>query len=525
MIHKIFNLKRARTQKIYLNPFAYLLRKIGRKLEPVILSGDVKIAKALIKNSRFNQRYTSLVLTFNKFINEDKAFKIIESYERCAYVGIDDSKIARVWVLHQEHDRTELHCIVVNSYLRDREPDLRWQHAYVNVDRMLFKSWQELINIEYDLLSPDDPSAKRFRSHPYSPLNEHDHQIFEEVDIAICREIKSGKIASRKDILEFLKEKGYQTNPKQSKIGIRSPETGRYYLHLEGQKYEESFDLNAKPEFDFADTEARKTHYQKVFEVELRKRQIRMALKFGDEQPLPPIEKISRTDLRHLIDRDLDELIYSGEVSSREELTVHLKAQGFTISRESKSSVSIWSPLLGKQALRLTGPKYRRDYDFKAGVRSNSPENSPQECTTTKEGKTHERIDKGIGKSAKKIVREIERASTQEDQRTGTANRADGTPKRAHRGRTIQDSLAGLRWAAIRRKIKTTKSDGHSQRSEGALLAISDFLAEPFRVAGRHIRSLLSDIQRRKDRENQIRQQRENLQRAIGEINRKDPER
>ena len=526
MIQKIFSLKRARTQKIYLNPFAYLLRKNGRKVEPVVLSGDVKVANVLIKNSRFKQRYISLVLSFEESIAEEKAFKIIESYERCAYVGIDDSKIVRVWVLHQEHDRTELHCIVVNSYLRDRQPDLRWQHAYVNVDHMLFKSWQELINVEYDFQSPDDPASRRLRSHPYSPLSEQDHQIFKEVDLAICREIQSGKITSRNDILEYLKQTGYQTNPKPSKIGIRSPETGRYYVYLEGQKYDESFDLNAKPDLDFADTEARKLHYQKVFEVELRKRQIRMALKYGDEETLPPIEKLPRTDLRQLIDRELNELIYSGKVSSRKELTAHLKAQGYTVSRESKSSVSILSPLLGKQALRLTGPKYRREYDFKV-ARTHYQENLPQEPITKKEGEyyEHERIDEGIRKSTETIARENKPTADGEDQHAGTKDRGYRAPERAYSGRTLQDNLIDLRWALIRGRIKTKKRDGNGKRRQKSLVAISNFFAEPFRVAGRHIRSLFSDIQRRKNRENQIRLQRDNVQKAIGELDRSDPKR
>jgi len=162
MIHKILFHGRN------LNPFDYLLHQ-ERLIPAEVIQGDVDLVSEGIKACPCSRKYTSLVLSFEENLDHDQKMEAIRSYEDIAYAGTDDTDILRAWIEHKDKNRTELHGIVVNTHLSSGK---RWQHYFDRVDRSLFKSWQELFNMQHGYSSVDDPARERLQSIPGNRLPE-----------------------------------------------------------------------------------------------------------------------------------------------------------------------------------------------------------------------------------------------------------------------------------------------------------------------------------------------------------------
>ena len=169
------------------NPADYLLKE-REAYTPEIVMGSPDLTWEVIKNCSFKEAYTSVVLTCEEKISDEKGRGMINSYEDMAFVGIEKSDISRYWVKHQDHDRTEYHGIIANVHL---ETGRRWKHYVDKIDRPRFESWQELTNIKMGLSSPKDPAKARFEDMPARTLPADKKELHRSIDQEICQEPSS----------------------------------------------------------------------------------------------------------------------------------------------------------------------------------------------------------------------------------------------------------------------------------------------------------------------------------------------
>lgn len=221
------------------NPFDYLLHS-KRSVPARLLRGDVQATLALIQASDFRQRYTSIVLSFEKDVSEEIQDEIIDSYEVTAFAGSTPEDFARVWVRHQDKGRTELHCVVANVHLPTGK---RWAHYYHYAQQNLFRTWQELINLKYGLASPYAPERSRLRNLP-GKIPAKKKEIFNYLDNKICAAIESGDAETRDDIVKLIQREAFEAAPKKQYICVRPVGSDDSFIRLKGIKYREGFDYN-----------------------------------------------------------------------------------------------------------------------------------------------------------------------------------------------------------------------------------------------------------------------------------------
>lgn len=293
MLHKVFPQKRSSrrwTQKQRKSAiravFKYLLNQ-NRSVPPRILRGYAKAVIALVDAHDFAEPFTSFVLSFEELIGDEKANRIIDDYEKVAFAGIDQNDIMRVWIVHEDHGRTELHCVVANVHLTSGK---NWKHYYYLSDFRLFKSFQELINIRFGFSSPDDPARKKIVAQEPKGLSEENAHIFELVDHAVTNAVLAGDVTSQSDITKLITDLGYDAKGNKYHVRVREKDSNERGFRLNGAKYHRDFFL---PEFlskirydaqKFNDKK-RKHELEVNFLRKLRKRRNRMLKRFSNEQP------------------------------------------------------------------------------------------------------------------------------------------------------------------------------------------------------------------------------------------------
>ena len=230
MLHKVFSC--GGNGK---NPAEYLL-KHREAYEPEIVFGDPSMTWDVIKNCHFKEAYTSFVLSCEEKLTKKQVDEMIESYENIAYVGIDKNDISRYYVLHQDHDRTEIHGIVANVHLSTGR---RWKHYVDKIDRPRFESWQELTNIKMGLSSPSDPEKMRFNDVPARTLPAEKKALHHEIDTLVCKAFKRDAVQTRDDVVTLLQESGFKVKEGKKQLSIVCDD-GRN-LRLKGYKYESGY--------------------------------------------------------------------------------------------------------------------------------------------------------------------------------------------------------------------------------------------------------------------------------------------
>ncbi|PXA04014.1 hypothetical protein DDZ13_08185 [Coraliomargarita sinensis] len=232
------------------DPFVYLCEK-ERPVASEYNELEVKIARKLIANSPYKRAYTSGVVTiekttYEKFGRDHVLRSIKKRVEKFFCTGINRSDIHIVWILHTEHDRDELHFVIINTHLGTGK---RFQPYWVGSDQKPLKALQELLNLRFGLASPDDPERARLECVPKRSIPARNKSIFIDTDAEICQLLRKGRLRSYNDICSHLDKKGFQVKKGKGYIGIRPKESSQKNIRLRGVKYTEGFDYQEWLEF------------------------------------------------------------------------------------------------------------------------------------------------------------------------------------------------------------------------------------------------------------------------------------
>jgi len=143
-------------------PIDYLLGKKRDREDATVLSGNPELTEQLIDAASGRHRYTSGVLSFAETISDKVAYDCVNLFEDW-FTGSGAAELNFLWVMHKEHNRTELHFVIPNTELRTG----RAFHPHIHhLDVRGVDALKDWVNAIFKLADPNDPARKRFFTNP-----------------------------------------------------------------------------------------------------------------------------------------------------------------------------------------------------------------------------------------------------------------------------------------------------------------------------------------------------------------------
>ena len=215
----------------------YLLGKERDREGVRVLSGDPELTQRLSDSLGFQNRYTVGVLSFEEGnLPDEQKRAIMERFEGSLMAGLDKDQYNMTWIEHTDKDRLELNFVIANQELTTGK---RLQPYYDKADRPLVENWKQVINHEYGLTDPHDPTkAQAIKTLNRQNLPKDVQQVKEQIGQAIAQQIEQGNITDRKGVIDTLEQAGFEIARQTDKsISIKNPD-GKRNIRLEGVIYE-----------------------------------------------------------------------------------------------------------------------------------------------------------------------------------------------------------------------------------------------------------------------------------------------
>lgn len=245
MLMKVFKHGIGRGEKV----IGYVINSKVEKRKhspPKILRGDPKQVKKLIDTTSRKWRYTSGVLSWapEDKVTPEQERKLMDSFERHAFAGLEPDQYSILWVRHSHADHHELHFVIPRTELRT---DKALNPCPPGWDKQ-YNPWCELWNRRNNWARPDELKRARIVS-PGASINSYKNNTAVEIRTSVTQSIlqgvEAGLIKNRTDIITTLKEVGFAI-PRQGKdyLTIEIPSESQkktQRIRLKGTLYAESW--------------------------------------------------------------------------------------------------------------------------------------------------------------------------------------------------------------------------------------------------------------------------------------------
>lgn len=233
MIVKFFGSRGGGTAKASLD---YLKNKPDGKAR--VLQGDPDLSQNLAENLNFKNKYTVGCLSFEeKNISEKDKYEIMERFEKTLFAGLKKDQYNITWIEHTDKDRLELNFFIPNVELHTEK---RLQPYYDKADRGLVDNFKKVINYEYQLTDPDDPTKKQITNTlSVKNIPKSSVELKKQIDDTILSLIQNNVIKDRADVLNVLKESGFEiSRTSDNSISLKNPDPTGRNIRLKGAIYE-----------------------------------------------------------------------------------------------------------------------------------------------------------------------------------------------------------------------------------------------------------------------------------------------
>lgn len=201
-----------------------------------LLQGDPELTKSLIDSSKYAQKSVVGVLSFEEAnLSEEAKREIMEEFQKSFMSGMDKEQYNILWVEHTDKGRLELNFVISTTELSTGK---RLQPYYHKADMGMKDTFQDFINLKYELSNPKDPKKEQTISVDERKLHQKDYK---ELDLKLHSLVSEGKIESRKEMVELLRESGIEvTREGQDYIGVKLPDSAKAQ-RFKGGIYSEEF--------------------------------------------------------------------------------------------------------------------------------------------------------------------------------------------------------------------------------------------------------------------------------------------
>lgn len=214
----------------------YLLNEREDEGTAKLLQGDPELTKSLIDTSKYAQKSVVGVLSFEEAdLSEEAKREIMEQFEKSFMSGLDKEQYNILWVEHTDKGRLELNFVISTQELTTGK---RLQPYYHKADMGMKDTFQDFINLKYELSNPKDPEKEQTISVDDRKLHQKDYK---ELDLKLHSLVLEGKIDNREEMVALLRESGVEvTREGKDYIGVKLPESGKAQ-RFKGGIYSEEF--------------------------------------------------------------------------------------------------------------------------------------------------------------------------------------------------------------------------------------------------------------------------------------------
>lgn len=214
----------------------YLLNEREAQGTAKLLQGDPELTRSLIDTSKFAQKSVVGVLSFEEAnLSEVKKREIMEQFEKSFMSGLQKEQYNILWVEHTDKGRLELNFVIPTQELTTGK---RMQPYYHKADLGMKDTFQDFINLKYDLSNPKNPEKEQTVTVDDRKLHQKDYK---ELDLKLHSLVLEGKIDNRKEMVALLRESGVEvTREGKDYISVKLPESGKAQ-RLKGGIYGEEF--------------------------------------------------------------------------------------------------------------------------------------------------------------------------------------------------------------------------------------------------------------------------------------------
>lgn len=231
----------------------YLLNKPDDTAQ--ILQGDPRLSQQIADSLDFANTYTAGCLSFEeKDLPENQKREIMARFEKAMFAGIEPEQYNISWVQHTDKGRLELNFVIPNVELTTGK---RLQPYYDRADRPLVENFKQVINHEYGLTDPNDPTKKQ-NMVTKQELPSDKKQALQAITDGLTALATAGHIKDRQDVINALETAGFEIarlTPKNISI-----KTDGQNLRLKGAFYEQDFRFSTNLS---ADIEERAREYKR----------------------------------------------------------------------------------------------------------------------------------------------------------------------------------------------------------------------------------------------------------------------
>lgn len=234
MIVKFFKKRSKSEASICKDCVDYLLNKPDDTAQ--ILQGDPLLSQNIADSLDFNNTYTAGCLSFEESdLPEQAKREIMEKFEQSIFAGLAPEQYNITWVQHTDKGRLELNFVIPNVELTSGK---RLQPYFDKADRPIAENFKQVINHEYSLSDPNDPTKKQ-NMVTKQELPSNKKQALEAITDGLTALATAGHIKDRQDVINALERAGFEIariTPKNISI-----KTDGQNLRLKGAFYEQDF--------------------------------------------------------------------------------------------------------------------------------------------------------------------------------------------------------------------------------------------------------------------------------------------
>lgn len=235
MIVKFFKGRQGGSAKASID---YLRGKDQAREQAKVLKGDPDLSQTIAESLEFKNNYTVGCLSFEEpDLPTEQKREIIDKFEKTFFAGLDENQYNITWIEHRDKGRLELNYFIPNVEL---DTNKRLQPYYDKADRHLADNFKKVINHEYGLTNPDDPSKSQLLKHNLrtpKPVKE----IKEGITLLVSKHIEQGTIKSQEQLAELLTKSGLEiSRVTKNSVSIKNP-SGARNIRLDGEIYKKEF--------------------------------------------------------------------------------------------------------------------------------------------------------------------------------------------------------------------------------------------------------------------------------------------
>lgn len=213
-----------------------------------ILQGDPRLSETIADSLDFTNTYTAGCLSFEEPDLPDHAKRdIMQRFERSMFAGLEPEQYNISWVQHTDKGRLELNFVIPNVELTSGK---RLQPYYDKADRPLTENFKQVINHEYGLSDPNDPTKKQ-NMITKQELPSGKKEALQAITDGLTALATAGQINDRQDVINALERAGFEIariTPKNISI-----KTEGQNLRLKGAFYEQDFRFSKELSADISE--------------------------------------------------------------------------------------------------------------------------------------------------------------------------------------------------------------------------------------------------------------------------------